>query len=208
MDKLLALISEIGQDDDEDTVIRLASVTWSGAGMELGLEVSTYNLGEKSRHLQIRCEDVLTYALTDQAASSLELTGSHAVLWRFTYDSAKAFFYGAPADANAAVGALYEKHRQAAGDWFGLETYINRGVELRELLSAGNGLLAEGPLPILTVYKDVLAQYGVQVEIGSPYPPGGRMSHAHVQQRLRTETKALLIGESYIIGLGWTGQVG
>jgi hypothetical protein len=208
MDKLLALISEIGEDDDEDTIIRFASATRSGAGMELGLEVSTFSLGVKTRRLQIHCEDVLTYAIKDVAASSLELANSHPLLWRFTHDSASAFFYGAPADAYAAVSALYEKHRQAAGDWFGLETYLNGGIELPELLSGGNGLLAQGPLPLLTVYKNALSQYGVEVEIRNPYPPGGRMSPPDVQHRLRSEAKALLIGGSYIIGVGWTGHAG
>jgi hypothetical protein len=50
----------------------------------------------------------------------------------------------------------------------------------------------------------VLSKYSVEVEIVGPYPPGGRMSSAEVQNRLREETKALIIGDSYIAGIGWT----
>ena len=71
MDKLLALISEI---DDDDTVIRLGSVTASGSGLELRLEVSTFNLETNTRNLEIRCEDVQEYAIKNEAASSLILT--------------------------------------------------------------------------------------------------------------------------------------
>jgi hypothetical protein len=204
MDKLLALISEIGQDDDYDTVVRFGSAARSGSGLELRLEVSTFNLEASTRNLEVRCEDVLAYAIRDEAASSLALTSDHPLLWRFTHDSASAFFYGTPPDTYAAMGALYEAHRNAVGDWFSLETHLNDGIELRKLLSGGNGLLAEGPLPLLTVYKDVLSRYGVEVEIRGPYPPGGTMSPPSVQSRLRSETKALLIGDSYIIGVGWT----
>ena len=117
-----------------------------------------------------------------------------------------AFLYGAPADAYAAIGALYEAHQHAVGDWLSLETHLNTQIGLRKLLSGGNGLLAQGPLPLLTVYKDALSQYGVEVEIRSPYPPGGNISPPHTQQRLRNETRALLIGGSYVAGIGWTAQ--
>ena len=206
MDKLLALISEIGEDDDDDTVIRFGSVTPSGSGLELRLEVSTLNLEANTRTLEILCEDVLEYAIKNEAASSLVLTSDHPLLWRFTHDSASAFFYGIPTNAHAATGALYEAHRQAVDDWFGLESQLNGGMELSKLLSAGNSLLANGPLPLLAVYKNVLSQYGVEVEICNPYPPGGRMSPPNVQNRLRNETKALLIGDSHITGIGWTAQ--
>jgi len=206
MDKLLALISEIGEDDDDDTVIRLGSVTASGSGLELRLEVSTFNLETNTRNLEIRCEDVQEYAIKNEAASSLILTSNHPLLWRFTHDSASAFFYGVPPNAYAATGALYEAHRHAVDDWFGLESQLNGGMELSKLLSTGNGLLAQGPLPLLTVYKNVLSQYSVEVEIRNPYPPGGRMSPPHVKNRLWNETKALLIGDSYITGIGWTAQ--
>jgi hypothetical protein len=206
MDKLLALISEIGQDDDDDTVIRFGSVARLGAGLELRFEVSTFNLDVKTRSLQIRCEDVLAYAIRDEAAPSLELTSTHPLLWRFAHDSASAFFYGAPADAYAAIGALYEAHRNAVGDWLSLEAHLNGQIGLRKLLSGGNGLLAQGPLPLLAVYKDALSQYGVEVEIRSSYPPGGNISPPHIQHRLRNETKALLIGDSYITGIGWTAE--
>jgi hypothetical protein len=206
MDKLLALISEVGEDDDDDIVIRIGRVTANGQGLELHLELSTFDLGKKIRKFEIRCEEVLDYAIRNKVASSIILTSNHPLLWRFTYDTASAFFYGIPPDAYAATGALYEAHRNAVDDWFGLETQLNGGLKLSQLLSAGNGLLAEGPIPLLTAYKDVLSQYEIDVEIVSPYPPGGRMSPPEVQDRLRNETKALIIGDSYIAGIGWTAQ--
>jgi hypothetical protein len=206
MDKLLALISQVGEDDDDDTVIRIASVTTNGQGLELRLEVSTFNLEANTRTFAVRCEELLDYVIRDKVASSVVLTSNHPLLWRFTYDTASAFFYGVPANAYAATGALYEAHRNAVDDWFGLETQVNGGLKLSQLLSAGNGLLARGPIPLLSMYKDVLSQYQVDVEIVSPYPPGGRMGPPEVQNRLRNETKALIIGDSYVVGIGWTAQ--
>ena len=204
MDSLLDLISEIGEGDVDDTVIRIGTVKTIGKGLELRLEVSTFNWGENSRKIEVRCEEVLDYAIRNEVASSIILTSDHPLLWRFTYDTASAFFNGIPPDVYAATGALYEAHRHATDDWFGLETQLNGGLKLSQLLCAGNGLLAWGPVPLLTIYKDVLSQYSVEVEIVGSYPPGGWMSPAEVQNRLRKETKALIIGDSYVSGIGWT----
>ncbi|MBB5060813.1 hypothetical protein HDF16_005549 [Granulicella aggregans] len=204
MDSLLDLIAEIGDADDDDTVIRIGTVTTIGKGLELHLELSTFDLGENTRKIEVRCEEVLDYAVRNEVASSIILTSNHPLLWRFTYDTASAFFKGTPPDVYAATGALYEAHRHATDDWFGLETQLNGGLKLSQLLSAGNGLLARGPIPLLTAYKDVLSQYSVEVEIVGPYPPGGMMSSAEVQNRLRKESKALIVGDSYVAGIGWT----
>ena len=204
MDSLLDLISEIGEDDGDDTVIQIVTVTKIGKGVELHLEVSTFGLEEITRKIEVRCEEVLDCAIKNEVASSIILTSNHPLLWRFTYDSASAFFSGIPLDVYAATGALYEAHRHATDDWFGLETQLNGELKLSQLLSAGNGLLARGPIPLLTAYKDVLSQYSVEVEIVGSYPPGGRMSSEEVQNRLREESKALIIGGSYVAGIGWT----
>jgi hypothetical protein len=204
MDRLLKLISEIEEADDDDTVIRIGTVTAIGKGLELHLEVSTFAWGENTRKIEVRCAEALDYAIKNEIASSIVLTSDHPVLWRFTYDTASAFFSGIPPNVYAATGALYEAHRHATDGWFGLETQLNRGLKLSQLLSAGNGLLARGPIPLLTTYKDVLSQYSVEVEIVGPYPPGGMMSSVEVQNRLRNESKVLLLGDSYVAGIGWT----
>jgi hypothetical protein len=144
MDSLLDLISEIGEGDDDDTVIRIGRVTTTGKGLELHLEVSTFDWGENSRKIEVRCEEVLDYAIRNGVASSIILTSDHPLLWRFTYDTASAFFSGITPDVYAATGALYEAHRHATDDWFGLETQLNGGLKLSQLLNTGNGLLARG----------------------------------------------------------------
>ena len=208
MDTLLAYLAEIQTGDDDDIAIRIESVANAGMGLELRLEVATVGFGveESTRSFHIRCEELLEYSIKSRVATSLELTSDHPLLWQFTQDSTSAFFSGKPADAYAAVGALYEAHQNAVGDWFGLENYLNGSFIPRELLSGGYGLLAQGPVSLLAAYKDALRPHGIEVEIGKPSPPGGRMSSPDLQHRLRNESRALLIGDSWITGIGWTVQ--
>jgi len=204
MDELLALIAELAAaEDDDDTVIVCKSVTNRAPAFSIGLEISTFVGEKKTRNVTIACEEVFAYSLKEDVASGIQLTGNHPLLWRFQQDSASAFFRGAPPDPYAAIGAIYAAHRRATGNWIGLETHLNDEIELSDLLSGGHGLLAKGPISLLMSYKQALGRYGVEVEICSPWPPGGWHKSQDAQRRLRAETKALLLGNSYIVGIGW-----
>jgi hypothetical protein len=197
-----ALANKIEQDDDN--VIRLTNASWADESLELQIEISSF--GSERQFWQIRCQNVLENDLKNGSASSLELTAEHPLLWKFRHDCASAYFNGAPPNALAAVGSLYEAHQHAVGAWFNLEACINSDVRTSDLLSLGNGLLAQGPIPLLAVYKDALSVHGINVEILSPYSPPSRMSSLELQNRLHNETKVLLIGGSFITGIGWTAK--
>src|SRR4029078_11547156 len=107
MDKLRALVAEAG--DEEDVIIRFTQATWSGRSLRLQLAITVVNSVEES--WEARCEDVLAYALYGDSASSVELIEDHALLWEYKHESASAYFYRAPLNAYAAVGALYEAHQ-------------------------------------------------------------------------------------------------
>jgi hypothetical protein len=156
MDKLLAVIAEIG--DEEDVLIRFRHATWSGTSLQLQLAVSEPDSEVDSSPgiWNVRCEDILAYVLSNECANWLELTEDHPLLWDFKHESASAFFYEAPANTEAAVGALYEAHQKAVGSWINFGKHLNSSLGLSKLLAAGNGLLATGPLPLLSLYKETL----------------------------------------------------
>ena len=197
-----ALANQIEEDEDRD--IRLTSANWLDKSIQVQIKVSdNYS---KAAVWQIRCEEVLEHNLKCLGASTIELTDDHPLLWKFRHDNASAYFNGTPSSALAVVGGLYEAHQREVGDWFSLQEFVNAGVLTSELLRSGNGLLAQGPIPLLEIYKEVTERHGIQVEIQSPYPPSGRMSSPARQNRLRNESKVLLIGESFITGIGWTAS--
>ena len=203
MDKLLALMAEAG--DEEDVVIRLTKAIWSGSSLQL--QFALHLLDSEPRIWEVGCENVLRHVLRNEGAEWwLDLTDDHPLLWEFKHETAQAFFYERPDNVDAAVGALYEAHQAAVGSWIRFGQHLNSGLSLSKLLGAGNGLLAEGPVPLLSVYEETLRPHGVEVDIRFAHPPriwGGTQWR---ELERDNETKALLLGTSYVIGSGWTAQ--
>jgi hypothetical protein len=206
MDKLLAVIAEFG--DEEDVLIQFRDASWSGTSLQLRLAVSELDSEVDSLPgiWDVRCENVLGYALSNGSANWLELTEDHPLLWDFKHQSASAFFYKAPPNADAVVGALYEAHQRAVGSWINFGKHLNGTPGLSSLLAAGNGLLASGPLPLLNLYKEILRSHGVEIDIRFPHPPKIWDGRHWRELEAENDTKALITGTSYVIGSGWTAQ--
>jgi hypothetical protein len=202
MDKLLARIAEAG--DEEDVVIRFIDAKWSGTSLQLQLGVTIFDSAQEV--WEVRCEDVLAHVLRNESACWLELTDEHPLLWEFKHETASAYFYRAPFNADAAVGALYEAHQNAVGSWIRFGQHLNSPPGLSKLLAAGNGLLAQGPVPLLALYKETLRPLGVEVDIRFSRPPQ-TWDGTHWRQLAReNNTKALLLSTSYVIGNGWAAE--
>jgi hypothetical protein len=202
MDKLLARIAAAG--DEEDVVIRFIAAKWSGTSLQLQLAVTIFDSAQEV--WEIRCEDVLAHVLRNESACWLEVTDDHPLLWEFKHETASAYFYRAPLNADAAVGALYEAHQNAVGSWIRFGQHLNSPPGLSRLLAAGNGLLAQGPVPLLALYKETLRPLGVEVDIRFSRPPQ-TWDGTHWRQLAReNNTKALLLSTSYVIGNGWTAE--
>src|SRR5215475_1695779 len=120
MDKLLARIAEAG--DEEDVVIRFIDVAWSGASLQLQIAVTILDSAQEI--WEVRCANVLAYLLNNESTNWLELTEDHPLLWEFKQESASAYFYQAPVNADAAVGALYQAHQNAVGSWIKFGRYL------------------------------------------------------------------------------------
>jgi hypothetical protein len=202
MDELLALIAQA--DDEEDVVVQFRGAAWSDSSMSLRLAISVLDSPPHNWHVQ--CEGVLAYQLNGEGSRWLELLSDHPLLWEFKCESASAYFYRAPANADAAVGALYDAHRKAVGAWIRFGRYLNNEADLVKLLSAGNGLLAQAPMPLLALYKDTLRLHGLELDIRFAHPP--RIWNGSEWQDLPLEnaTKALVLGTSYVIGDGWKAE--
>ena len=202
MDKLLTLVAEAG--DTENVDIQLTNASWSSSSLQLQLTVTVFDSVHES--WEIRCGDVLAYVLRNDGANGLELTGDHPLLWEFKHESASAYFDRTPVNADAAVVALYEAHQNAVGSWIRFGQHLNGAPGLSSLLAARNGLLAQGPVPLLTLYKETLRPHGVEVDIRFSRPPqrwdGTRWRRLDQDKN----TKALLLGTSYVIGNRWIAE--
>jgi hypothetical protein len=187
-------------DDETDFLIS----GFKRTGDELHLEIEAISDLESDRRIiHAHCDKLLQYTIESTVGSGFELADRHPVLWEYQYDNASAFFRGVPKNLSAAVGAMAQAHMAAVDDWFGFTKYLNVDMSLKALLESGSGLLAQGPIPLLEVYAHALAECGIEVQIISPYPPGGRLGDPDLRARLLTESKVLLVGSSYVVGMGW-----
>lgn len=202
MDKLLALIAEAGE--TENVVIQLTNASWSRSSLQLQLTVTVFDSAQES--WEVRCGDVLAYVLRNDGVNGFELTEDHPLLWEFKHESASAYFYRAPINAGAAVGALYEAHQNAVGSWIKFGQHLNGVPELSSLLAAGNGLLAQGPVLLLSLYKETLRPLGVEVDIRFSRPPQRWDGTRWRRLDRDNNTKALLLGTSYVIGNRWIAE--
>lgn len=141
MDKLLARIAEAG--DEEDVVIRFIDAAWSGTSLQLRIAVTI--LGSAQEIWEIRCADVLAYLLNNETANWLELTEDHSLLWEFKQESASAYFYQAPVNADAAVGALYQASSECR--WLLDKLWTVPKQSTRSLQLAGSGKRFAGTRP-------------------------------------------------------------
>jgi hypothetical protein len=188
MDRLLALVAEAGE--TENVVIQLTNASWSGSSLQLHLTVTVFDATHET--WEIRCGDVLAYVLRNESVNWLELTEDHPLLWEFKHESASAYFYRAPVNVDAAVGALYEAHQNAVGFWIRFGQHLNTEPGLSRLLAAGNGLLAQGPVPLLTLYKETLRPLGVEVDIRFSRSPQSWDGTRWRRLDRNNDTKALL----------------
>ena len=202
MDRLLALVAEAGE--TENVVIELTNASWSGSSLQLQLTVTVFDSTHET--WEIRCGDVLAYVLRHESVNWLELTEDHPLLWEFKHESAAACFCRAPVNADAAVVALYEAHLNAVGSWITFGQYLNTEPGLSRLLAAGNGVLAQGPVPLLTLYKETLRPLGVEVDIRFSRPPHKWDGTRWRRLDRNNDTKALLLGTSYVIGNKWIAE--
>ena len=144
-------------------------------------------------------------SLCSEGANWLELVDDHPLLWEFKHESASAFFYGTPVNADAAVGALYEAHQNAVGTWIRFGKYLKQPTRAFQVAGRRQRFAGQGPVPLLTLYKETLRPLGVDVDVRFPrlHKLGMELVGGNWSGK---DTKALLMGTSYVIGNGWSAE--
>jgi hypothetical protein len=95
------------------------------------------------------------------------LADEHPLLLPLADERHELYFATAPTDAGSTARQLVAAHEKVARGFIELRTYL-RGMDesgLRDFLSKGGGMIAEGPLPLMQSYCEVLEQAGCRPRI-------------------------------------------
>ena len=146
----------------------LASVRLEGSELALQLNVFPKAESVDSQVWEIECVRVLDHKISLGNCESVELVADHILLWTYIYPQASVSFYGEVDDAFKIVGALYKRHRQLVAHWIPFGSFLNGDPV--EMIRGRYGMFADGPLPLVRAYAEVLESYGIGVQISEPKP--------------------------------------
>ena len=136
--------------------------------LALSLTINDFN-GENSQLWKVDCVGPLEHKVT--LGGNFYEIGSfsdHVLLWPYLHPSASLSFFGESTDPLAVVGALYSAHKKAVGHWFCFDRFLNG--DPFEMIRGRYGMLAEGPVPLLAAYAEVLEECGLRNGISEPRP--------------------------------------
>jgi hypothetical protein len=152
----------------ENGTADLAEVRMEGDVLTLSLNLNT---GEDSNAYQcweVECVGFLEHQLSLGQSDEFDLQYDHVLLWSYTYPEASVSFYGEANDHLAVVGALYKRHLELVGDWIPFVRFMNGNAV--EMIRGRYGMLAEGPIPLVESYAQVLEGFNISAKITEPKP--------------------------------------
>jgi hypothetical protein len=177
--------------------LALSAVSWRADDILLSLELDPGDATSRQRW-NVVCERPRAHRLQNDTVNDFAVHEDHVLLLPF--QQLQAGLYSSSARNPAAVaGELWAAHRRYTDDWFPPETFLNPAIPLIDLLGAPSGLLAQGPVAILSEYEGVLTRYDIacsQLRERDPKRWNG-VAESEV-------LKVLTIGRSFVIAEAFT----
>ena len=139
-----------------------------GNVLTLSLNLNTGGDSDAYQSWEVECVDFLEQELSLGQCEGFDLQFHHILLWSYIYPRASVSFYGETDDHLAVVGALYERHLELVGDWIPFGRFMNGNII--EMIRGRYGMLADGPMPLVESYSQVLERFNMGAKIAEPKP--------------------------------------
>lgn len=181
---------------DEWGKIVLESAEWQD--LSVAVLVSVLFGGESLGRWRVSCSNVRNMNLSyERQRTTIRLLSDHVLLWPHTLPHAELYYSGHIANPAAAMGAIWEAHRELVGPWFALDHFLNRLPSHLKYLDGGSGLFATGSIRLIEEYARILRLHGFGVSLLPSNPPVWWDGTVWVPE---TEPMyVLLLGQSFII---------
>jgi len=186
LQQLLGILGTL--DFEENGRMRVVSVRWSADRLAVRFHVDHGT--EETSTWQLRFTGVLEHLFTDVVNEcGLNIwDGDHPAIDQYVQPREFLHFASAPQDPHHVVGELWAAHVKLVDDWIPFERYFNGEVALHQLLASGSGLLAKGPVFLLSAYASILENAGCR-PTRQALPPA----------RLVQTATLTHFGESYVV---------
>ncbi len=179
----------------------ITSADWNGSDLILLVRVRVPDAPDSQ--FRITCERPRSHRINAIASYRLVwLTTDHVVLWPHNQQQGELYFNGTPSDASSLFGALVEAQRDAVGDWFPTDRFLNLLGRSTDILRSGHGLLARGPVSLMDTFASVLDNYGIKHSRLAPRDPvwwNGTQWTPETEQ-----LHALIVGDSFVVATSFT----
>ena len=116
---------------------------------------------------EVDCVGLLEHQMFLGECDYFDLSHDHPLLWPYVYPNASVSFYG-EAESLTVLGALYQRHVELVSDWIPFGRFMN-GNSL-EIIRGRYGMLAEGPMPLVEAYAQVLERFKISNKVTEPKP--------------------------------------
>jgi len=182
-------------EDDYGTFL-IEEATYSDENLNLDCSVSFEDDESFPNRFRISCANVFDHQIKFGFVNSIQILEEHVLLWPFNDTEVRLGFRGSAVPVEAVLGSLYQKHHEILGNWFPLDEFMNSDLEPKRVLESGFGVLAEGPLKLLTEYKNVLEGFGISTSVT------GHRKHKHwngSEFLIFSGGSVLILDDTYIV---------
>ncbi len=153
---------------EEYGTLDLGEARVEGNILTLSINLNTGGEDDAYQSWEVECVDFLEHELSLGQCEGFDLLDDHILLWPYIYPEASVSFYGEVPDPLAVLGALYKRHLELAGKWIHVSRFMNGNTA--ELIRGRYGMLADGPMPLVESYAQVLEGFNIAAKLTEPKP--------------------------------------
>ena len=153
---------------EEYGTLDLTGVRVEGTVTIFSLSLNTGDGTGTFQSWEVECNGYFEHQLSLGECDGFDLLYDHVLLWPYIYPRASVSFYGKAKDPFAVVGALYKRHLELVGSWIPFGRFMNWNTI--ELIRGRYGMLADGPLPLMEAYAEVLEGFDISTRVSDPKP--------------------------------------
>ena len=208
LEELLEEVDRVSPADPEDPrdiespVLAVESAQQRGED-QVELRLCLYSCGQWQSEWLLHATGVAAMSMQLGAHGGVDLLGEHPLLIERLDRRARLLFRGAVDDVHAVAWELLAAYRSVMGTWGSDQDYWNQ--DPAGLLRGPAGILAEGPVTLMSAYARVLRQHGMFTQfvsggsarrmldplVRSEAAEGSRRLHAHPSLRSKREERDL-----------------